>query len=119
MSLPRDEIHFVNFTGSSAAWLARLFNERITYGAEANVSYRRELMPPHMGHNFPPMAKGGKAAFGIARGGHFKGTTNIFDILSGSSAAWLARLLREQEVVGSNPAFPTTNETTTYGVGFN
>ncbi len=27
---------------------------------------------------------------------------------SGSSAAWLARLVWDQEAAGSNPAFPTT-----------
>ena len=31
----------------------------------------------------------------------------ILVLLSGSSAAWLARLVRDQEVAGSNPAFPT------------
>ena len=37
---------------------------------------------------------------------------------SGRSAAWLARLVRDQEVGGSNPLAPTTSlETTTYRTG--
>ena len=39
---------------------------------------------------------------------HFCSRFFIHTVLSGRSAAWLARLPWEQEVAGSNPAAPTT-----------
>ena len=39
---------------------------------------------------------------------------SAFRFLSGRSAAWLARLVRDQEVEGSNPFAPTTPKFTNY-----
>ena len=64
-------------------------NERITYGASANVSYKRELkgISPLWARCDLPTRKNYSK--------------------SGRGSVWLERLVRDQEVTGSSPVAPT------------